>query len=111
MELNDNNYEELTKCGNWLICFFYSWCKPCHKLKNVLLDLYKNDKIINVGFVNLDECPQILKKKNIYLVPTLYILSQAKLKDKIVGLISSKKLKTLINKKFNFTLKTNIKNK
>lgn len=109
MELNDSNYEELTKCGDWLVCFYYSWCKPCHKLIKFLNANYKNQQNINIGFVNLDECPQLLKKKNVHMVPTMHLISKNKLKDKIVGLINTKKLKTLIGKKFSESLKINQK--
>lgn len=105
MELNDNNYSEITKTGNWLICFYYSWCKPCHKLNKILTANYRNDPNINLGFVNLDECPRLLKKKNIHMVPTLHIISNSKFNDKIVGLINAKKLKSIIDKKYNKKLK------
>lgn len=105
MELNDDNYNEITKNGNWLICFYYSWCKPCHKLIKLLTANYTNHPNINLGFVNLDECPSLLAKKNIHMVPTLFMMSNAKLNDKIVGLINNRKLKLIIDKKYDKELK------
>lgn len=101
MELNDTNFNEITKIGNWLVCFYYSWCKPCHKLNKILNLNYKSHPNLNIGFVNLDECPRLLKRKNIYMVPTLHMISNARLNDKIVGLIHAKKLKSIIDKKYN----------
>lgn len=98
MELNDENFRDITKKGNWLISFYYSWCKPCHKFNKTLNTTYKNNQNFNIGFVNLDECPHLLKKKNIHMVPTLQIISKGRLRDKIVGLINHKKLKLIVEK-------------
>jgi thioredoxin 1 len=107
MELNDTNFEQITESGNWVVCYYYSWCKPCHKLIKMLNSSYNNQNKVNLGYVNLDECPTLLNNKKISIVPTLHMISNQKLKDKIVGLMNIKKLKGVIDKKINNLLKNN----
>jgi hypothetical protein len=51
MELNDTNFEQITASGNWVVCYYYSWCKPCHKLIKMLNSSYNNQNKINLGKV------------------------------------------------------------
>lgn len=77
-----------------LLDFTSSWCGPCKIQKPILEELKETNDLIEVKFIDVDECPTIANKYNITVIPTLII----KIKDKEIirytGITSKEKILT-----------------
>lgn len=80
-----------------IVDFFAEWCGPCKTIAPILEDLaYEfKDRYIFVK-INIDTCPDIAKEYGIVSIPTIAIMSNGVILDKIVGLTSKENLKEAI---------------
>ena len=89
LEITDANYEEIAATDRLiLIDFWAQWCGPCRSLSPVVDDLSKayEGKAI-VAKIDVDENPDIVEKFSIRNVPTILLIKDGEVVDKIVGAV------------------------
>lgn len=67
-----------------IIYFGADWCGSCQEIESTVADY-----IIDTGYrflkYKVDEAPKLTQKYQINVIPTLIILNDEKLQDKIIG--------------------------
>ncbi len=76
-----------------LVDFTATWCGPCKQLAPVVEQIAgEYDGRVNVGKVDVDECPNIAAKYGIRSVPTLLFIRDGEVVDKITGVVGKDQL-------------------
>ena len=78
--------------GKLIIDLYTEWCAPCKLLSRILENL-KNQGIINVISINIDENRDFGLKLNVQVVPTLLFFKDGKLLDKNIEIIGETMVK------------------
>jgi len=87
IELTDANFDENVKKYHLLIVDNWApWCPPCMMLAPVIDSLAKKyaGKMV-FGKLNVDENKKIAQKFEVMSIPTLLVMKNGKLVDRIVG--------------------------
>lgn len=88
VEFTDANFGTKALKSNQLtvVDFWAEWCGPCRRVGPVVEELAKeyNGKV-NIGKLNVDNCPNTCQKYNITSIPTLLFIKNGKVVDKLVG--------------------------
>lgn len=81
-----------------ILDFYADWCMPCKVLAPILQDIEEEFNYITLEKINIEEDPDTAEKYSIRNVPTLIFFKDNKQVDKIVGVVSRDKIKTMIAK-------------
>lgn len=82
-----------------LVNFWAQNCGPCRTLTPVLNELADEyDGLLKIGFVNVDECPGLVKAFRISSVPTLAVIVDGITEQRIIGLKPTEEIRTVIEK-------------
>ena len=76
-----------------LVDFWAEWCAPCHMLASIfekLAELHGND--VNFAKVNVDELPELADKYSVHAIPTLLLLREGSVVERLVGLRSQQEI-------------------
>jgi thioredoxin 1 len=68
-----------------LIDFWASWCGPCRMIAPVIEELSAEVKNAKICKVNVDEEPEIAQQFGVMSIPTLAVVSNGKVVNKMVG--------------------------
>lgn len=85
---NDDNFnqEVMQAKEPVLVDFFADWCNPCKKIAPLIAELAEEYKgRMKICKVNVDESPNSTNKFHILAVPTMLILVNGELKERIEG--------------------------
>ena len=84
VEVNESNFEEITKEGTILLDFWASWCGPCRMLGPVLEQLSEEEGI-TIGKVNVDVEDNLADKFGISSIPALFLVKDGEVVKSTVG--------------------------
>jgi thioredoxin 1 len=100
VHVTDSNFEEiLGKNQLALIDCWAPWCGPCLALSPTMEELAGeySGKVL-VGKLNVDENPQTAERFQIFSIPTMLVMKNAKEVDRIVGLVAKKAIEGVLRK-------------
>ena len=79
-----------------LLDFWAKWCGPCKMLSPVRDEVAQQRPDILIGKVNVDYEPELARAYGIVSIPTLVIIKDGKIVNKIVGFQSTEDLLELL---------------
>ncbi len=92
--INENNFERETKSGLVLVDFFATWCGPCQRLSPVLEDIQEDFEGKAKFFkLDIDESRALARKFSVMSVPTMIVLKDGNLVDRMIGYMSPEDIK------------------
>ncbi|WP_175990832.1 thioredoxin [Bacillus sp. Marseille-Q1617] len=95
----DQNFVSETDSGLVLADFWAPWCGPCKMIAPVLeeLDSEMGDKV-KIVKVDVDENQETAGKYGVMSIPTLVVLKDGEVVDKVIGFQPKEALAELLNK-------------
>lgn len=83
---SDQSFKQEVENGSVLVDFWAPWCGPCKMIAPVLeeLDQEIGDKL-KIVKVNVDENPETASQFGIMSIPTLMVMKDNEVVDKMVG--------------------------
>ena len=97
----DETFTSETESGLVLVDFWAPWCGPCKMIAPVLEDLDSEigDKV-KIVKVDVDENQESAGKFGVMSIPTLIVLKDGELVDKVVGFQPKEALAERLEKQF-----------
>ncbi len=97
--LDYDNFQSATSSGLVLVDFWASWCGPC-KMLAPTIDEIENDYAdrLSVCKVDVDECPELAARFNIYSIPTVLIFKDGEEVEHMIGYHLKREYAALIDK-------------
>lgn len=86
-EFTDANYAEEVeaKGGLAVVDFWAEWCGPCRMVGPIIEQLAEENPDVNIGKVNVDDNNELATKFGIRSIPTILILKDGEIVDKVLG--------------------------
>jgi len=99
IELTQEDFKEKTENGVFLVDFWATWCGPCKILNPVLEELQKDyeGKVV-FAKVNTDEQPDLATEFAVRALPSLFVIKDGEVVDKVLGLQSKEQIASLLDK-------------
>jgi len=100
VHVTDSNFNEIIgKHALALIDFWASWCGPCKALAPTIEEVAKEYAgRVFVGKLDVDENPQTAECFQVFSIPTMLIMKNAKEADRIVGCVQKKYIEAVLKK-------------
>ena len=91
-EITEEDFSEVIKNGKVVIDCYAPWCGPCRMLSPIIDELSK--EITNYSFykLNVDNAEEVSRQYGIMSIPTLLIIENGVLIQKLVGFKSKEEL-------------------
>ena len=98
-EINERDFNALTKEGSALIEFFTDWCTVCRQIEPTLQSYSKVYGKVKFFKINAGKNINIASKFAVMSVPTLLFVKNGKVVDQVVGYLNPGQLKQKIEQK------------
>ena len=99
LDISETNYDKYVANNKDLIILDFGTtnCGPCKILDKILEEIEDKNKNIIIGKVNIEDSPSIAIKYSVMSVPTIVILKENEVIQKISGLKDKEFIEKLIN--------------
>lgn len=97
-DITDNAFEAETKDGVVVVDFWAPWCGPC-RMQTPVIETLSDQYDGRVDFLkmNVDEEQAVPQKFGIMSIPTLLIMKDGEVKEKLVGFHDENRLSAIID--------------
>ena len=87
ININKNNFqnEVMNSDKPVLLDFWAPWCAPCRMVVPIVEEIASEHADIKVGKINVDEQPELANKFGIMSIPTLAVMKNGKIIQKVSG--------------------------
>jgi thioredoxin 1 len=97
-ELRETEFESRTSKGVVLLDFGAEWCGPCKTMLPILDRFSKAyEGKVAVYSIDIDRDPGLAARHGIMSVPTMLVLREGKMVERMVGVVSESELKKRID--------------
>lgn len=98
LKLTRDNFETevLNSTLPVLIDFYADWCGPCRMLGPVIDEIAEEATDFKVGKVNIDEQPELATKYQVMSVPTLVVVKNGEVANRVTGVTPKQKILDMI---------------
>jgi thioredoxin 1 len=100
LHAQEKEWEAIEKSATpTLVDFWADWCAPCRMLAPVferLAENYANE--VNFAKVNVDELPELASELGIRSIPTLLLIRDGKVLERLVGVRSHQELADVLDR-------------
>lgn len=85
--INSDNFqaEVINSDKPVLLDFWASWCGPCRMVSPIIDEIADEYPQYKVGKINVDEQPELASQFGIVSIPTLVVMKNGEVTDKLVG--------------------------
>lgn len=98
IELNKENFAEITAGEKVLVDFWAGWCGPCMMLSPIIDQVAQElEGEVTVAKVNVDDQPELAAQFGVMSIPTLILFKQGREAARSVGVVPKAKLLELVN--------------
>ncbi len=94
--LNNDNFDTSIETGLSVVDFYATWCGPCKMLAPVFEELGTEMEEVNFYKVDVDQAMDIARRYAITTVPTMMVLKDGEVVDKMVGFLPKEHIKSKI---------------
>ena len=102
LEVNSNNFDEITKDGLVLVKLEAVWCGPCRALtpiyEDVAKDLMVQNSPVKLTKMDVDKNRDNAVELGVSSIPTILVYKNGEVVDKAIGMLQKTKLQELIEK-------------
>ena len=90
ININKNNFqnEVMNSDKPILLDFWAPWCAPCRMVAPTVEEIASERVDIKVGKINVDEQPELANKFGIMSIPTLVVMKNGKIIQRVSGVRS-----------------------
>ena len=87
ININKNNFQNeiMDSEKTVLLDFWAPWCAPCRMVVPIIEEIAGERPDIKVGKINVDEQPELASKFSIMSIPTLVVMKNGKIVQKVSG--------------------------
>lgn len=88
VKLTSENFEDEVLKANQkvLIDFWATWCGPCRMLLPIVDEIANELDTVKICKVNVDEQPELAKKYNVMAIPTMLVVNEGEIQNRLIGL-------------------------
>ena len=101
-EINNTNFDEITKDGLVLVKLEAIWCGPCRALtpiyEDVSKDLMLQNSPVKMAKMDVDQNRDKAVELGVSSIPTILVYKNGEIVDKAIGMLQKPKLVDLIDR-------------
>lgn len=99
VSINKSNFDALVKENKKLLIDFYAdWCGPCRMVAPIIHEIAEEREDITVGKINVDENMELAMQFGIVSIPTIIVIENGEVAEKMVGARSKSEIIAAIEK-------------
>lgn len=97
IEVNDENFKEVSESDLSLIKVGAEWCGPCRMIKPTIEEISNDyEGRVIVGDINADDKIESISEFNIRSIPTILMFKKGELVEKVTGMVSKSQIEDMI---------------
>ena len=99
ISVDKSNFDALVKENKKLLLDFYAdWCGPCRMVAPIIHEIAEERDDVTVGKINVDENMELAMKFGIVSIPTIILIENGEIVEKMVGARSKSEIIAAIEK-------------
>ena len=100
--MNTSDFKKLTSKGIYVVDFYAEWCGPCKMLSPVFQEVETNlSNVASFIKINIDNHIDIAQEYQISTIPTILVLKNGNIEERMVGFNSKEVIESKIKKVIN----------